>query len=110
MGVVLLLVALLLAGSALSAQPEHDWPLDYRPEDLTAAGVTPFRSLPQSYIDKALKDDVDWRKKGVVTVAKGQTGGNCGTWARTSAGESTFALGGGGGTGAAWPFGLTQNA
>ena len=57
----------------------------------------------------ALKDNVDWRKKGVVTVAKGQTGGNCGTWARTSAGESTFALGGGGGTGISWPHGHAVN-
>ena len=71
--------------------------------------MTPFRSLPQSYIDMALKDNVDWRKKGVVTVAKGQTGGNCGTWARTSAGESTFALGGGGGTGISWPHGHAVN-
>jgi len=53
----------------------------------------------------ALKDNVDWREKGVVTPAKGQTGGNCGTWARCSAGESTYSLGGGGGTGIAWPNG-----
>ena len=52
---------------------------------------------------------MDWRLKGVVTPAKGQTGGNCGTWARVSAGESTFALGGGGCTGIAWPNGHAVN-
>ena len=44
-------------------------------------------------------------------MAKGQTGGNCGTWARTSAGESTYALGGGGGAAAfgGWPHGRPVN-
>ena len=107
-------VLALAAAAALGARGAGDddarsaWPLEYRPE--TGAGVTPFRSLPQSYVAAALKDDVDWREKGVVTVAKGQTGGNCGTWARTSAGESTYALGGGGGTGIAWPHGRAVNA
>ena len=105
-------VLALAAAAALGAHRADDgarsaWLLNYRPE--TGAGVTPFRSLPQSYVERALKDDVDWREKGVVTVAKGQTGGNCGTWARTSAGESTYALGGGGGTGIAWPHGRAVN-
>ena len=115
--VVLLQLAVAAAGGAPADRKSTpadggdvgSWQLDYRPEDLSGVGLTPFRSLPQSYIDKALKDNVDWRKKGVVTVAKGQTGGNCGTWARTSAGESSYALGGGGGTGIAWPNGHAVN-
>jgi hypothetical protein len=113
----LLVAAVAAAASSSAAADDHAsttfggvWPLDHRPEDLSDSGVTPFRSLPQSYIDKALKDDVDWRTKGVVTVAKWQTGGNCGTWARTSAGESSYALGGGGGTGISWPNGHAVNA
>ena len=85
--------------------------VQYRPEAASASDVTPFRKLPQAYIDMALKANVDWRKRGVVNVAKGQTGGNCGTWARASAGESAYALGGGGGSAAfgGWPHGRPVN-
>ena len=72
----------------------------------------PWKKFPQAYIDKALKDGaqgsagVDWRRNGAVTVPKGQTGGNCGTWGRVGCAESSYALGGGG---AGWPNGKPVN-
>ena len=62
--------------------------------------------MPQSYIEMALKANVDWRKNGVVVTPSGQTGGNCGTWARVGCAESQYALGGGG---SRWPHGRAKN-
>ena len=70
-------VLALAVAAALGARGADDdarsaWPLEYRPE--TGAGVTPFRSLPQSYVERALKDDVDCGHQLPIDTSEGCPG------------------------------------
>jgi len=57
----------------------------------------PYKDLPDSYVQKALKSSVDWRKDSskCVTTPKNQgSHGYCGTFMRVAVAESQWALAG----------------
>ena len=52
----------------------------------------PFKPFSTAYVNEALRTEVDWRTKGLVTPAKDQGAhGYCGTFGRTAAAEGQYA-------------------
>ena len=58
-----------------------------------SAPLIPFRAFSATYVTKALREGVDWRKKGAVTPVKNQgPHGYCGTFGRVGSAEGQYAL------------------